>query len=113
MTRNRTVLVVGLLVALLLAGVASWYASSAPDGLERVAADHGLAAGAEEHELAGSPLADYDTEGVANERLSGGLAGVAGVGVTLLIGGGLFTLIRRRTDVDRDTTSTPAGTSAP
>ena len=31
------------------------------------------------HDLDDSPLADYGTKGVDNERLSGGLAGVAGV----------------------------------
>jgi cobalt/nickel transport system permease protein len=51
---------------------------------------------------AGSPLADYAVTGVGSERLSGGLAGVVGVAVTLLLVGGLTLLVRRR---DRD----PAG----
>jgi len=97
MTRNRAFLVAGLLIALLLAGVISFYASAAPDGLEKVAADKGMAAQSREHGLTGSPFADYGTKGVENGRLSGGLAGVAGVLVTLGAGGALFfTLGRRR-----------------
>jgi len=97
MTRNRAFLVAGLLIALLLAGVISFYASAAPDGLEKAAADKGMAAPAREHGLTGSPFADYGTQGVENGRLSGGLAGVAGVLVTLGAGGALFfTLGRRR-----------------
>ena len=104
---DRTFLAAGLLVALLLAGVVSCYASGSPDGLEKVAERQGLRlARREDHALADSPLADYGAKGVDDERLSGGLAGVAGVGVTLLVGGGLFLLIRRRG------TDAPSGTDA-
>jgi len=106
--RTSTFLALGVLVALLLAGVASWYASGSPDGLEKVAEDTGFGSTAEDHRLAGSPFADYGTQGVGDERLSGGLAGVVGVGATLLVGGGLFLLIRRRgTDAP-----TPSGADA-
>jgi cobalt/nickel transport protein len=113
--RTSTFLALGVLVALLLAGVVSWYASGSPDGLERVAEDQGFSSTAEDHGLADSPLADYATAGVADERLSGGLAGVVGVGATLLVGGGLFLLIRRRgtdapsgTDVDAPDAGVPS-----
>ena len=105
---TRAVLVAGLVVALLLAWVVSWYASSAPDGLERVAEDHGFIGTARDSHVSGSPLADYGTEGVSDERLSGGIAGVAGVVVTLLLAGGLFTAIRRR-----PAASVPASPAAP
>lgn len=85
----------GLLVALVLAGIASYYASSKPDGLEKVAADKGINA-KEDHPLKDSPLGDYGVKGVDDARLSGGLAGVLGVGATLVIGGGLFWIVRRR-----------------
>lgn len=94
--RNARFLLVGLVVALLLAGVASFYASSQPDGLERVAADHGLDAGTTPHHTAGSPLADYGVAGVHDERMSVGLAGVIGVGVTFVLGAGLVLLVRGR-----------------
>ncbi|WP_436701157.1 PDGLE domain-containing protein [Nocardioides sp. BYT-33-1] len=101
--RNRRFLLAGLLVALLLAGVGSYYASSHPDGLEYVAGKTGFGDSAKEPVDTGSPFADYGTEGVDDERLSGGIAGVAGVGLTLLIGGGLFWALRRRSpDVQQD-----------
>ena len=107
---NRAFLAAGVLVALLLAGVVSWYASSAPDGLAKVAEDKGFSS-QERHDLQeSSPFAGYRTKGVDDQRLSGGLAGVAGVGATLLLGGGLFLLIRRRGTPHPAATGTDTGT---
>jgi hypothetical protein len=75
----------GLLVALLLALVVSPYASSSPDGLEKVAADNGFAERAEDHALADGPLAGYETKGVGSQKLSTGLAGVIGVAATFAL----------------------------
>jgi cobalt/nickel transport protein len=100
-TKNRRFLLVGLLVALLIAGVGSYYASSHPDGLEYVAHQTGFIDSAKQPVDTGSPFADYGTEGVDDPRLSGGIAGVAGVGLTLLIGGGLFWVLRRRTPAEQ------------
>ncbi|MFG2110961.1 PDGLE domain-containing protein [Micromonospora chersina] len=99
----------GLLVALLLAGVVSNYASAHPDGLDSsllkgctVNADGEITGGscparqAKDHELADSPLADYGVRGVGNGFLSTGLSGVLGVLLTFALGGGLFWLARRR-----------------
>lgn len=97
MNGQRKFLVLGLLVALLVAGVGSYYASSHPDGLEYVAGETGFLDSADDTPTTtGSPFEDYGTAGVDNERLSGGIAGVAGVALTLLIGGGLFWVLRRR-----------------
>lgn len=98
-----------VLVTLLVAGVASYYASSSPDGLEKVAADKGLDANATDHSLADGPLADYGVSGVENERLSVGLAGVIGVLVTLGVAGGLFLLVRKK---DGAAPTTDAGDGA-
>lgn len=94
--KARSFLLVGLLVALLVAGVGSYYASSHPDGLEYVAQKSGFIDAADEPVDTGSPFADYETSGVEDSRLGGGLAGVAGVLITLAIGGGLFRVLRRR-----------------
>ena len=97
--RRRTTgfVLAGLLVALLVAGVGSRYASSSPDGLEATAEQHGFAATARDSAAADSPLAGYGVAGVSDGRLSGGLAGVAGVLVVLVLAGGLTLLLRRRT----------------
>ena len=94
--RTRTFVALGVLVALVLAGVASFYASSHPDGLEYVAEKTGFSDTAEEHAAADGPLADYSTKGVGDARLSGGLAGVTGALVVLVLAGGLAFVVRRR-----------------
>ncbi|MBE1487478.1 PDGLE domain-containing protein [Plantactinospora soyae] len=99
----------GLLVALLLAGVVSNFASAHPDGLDSSLrqgctfdADDNITGGScpaqqsRDHELADSPLADYGVRGIDNSYLSTGLSGVLGVLLTFAIGGGLFWLVRRR-----------------
>ncbi len=98
MTRptTRAVVAIGLLVALLLAGFASYYASAHPDGLQRVAEQTGFLEAAEDSPTAGSPLAGYQTEGVDDDRASGAIAGVTGVAVMALISTGLFWVLRRR-----------------
>jgi cobalt/nickel transport system permease protein len=95
-TGGRRFWIVAVALTLVLAGIASFYASSSPDGLERVATDEGFADTARDHDLADSPLADYGVEGVDDTRASVGLAGVVGVAATLAVGGALFWLVRRR-----------------
>jgi hypothetical protein len=85
----------GLAVAVVLALVVSPFASSQPDGLERVAIDHGFAGQARGHAMADGPLADYAVTGVDGARLSTGLAGVIGVVVCFVIGAGVVLAVRR------------------
>ena len=98
----------GLLVALVLAGVVSNFASSSPDGLDTVTRQgcefneddeiiggQCLAQEAQDHELAGSPFADYSFVGVDNPFLATAISGVLGVLVTFGVAGGLFWLVRR------------------
>jgi hypothetical protein len=100
MSASRRFFAVSLLVALLVAGIASYYASAHPDGLEHVAEQTGFIDTAEESPVADSPLADYQTAGVDDGRLSGGLAGVIGVVMVLVLAGGLARVVRRRDTVD-------------
>ncbi|MEW1870367.1 energy-coupling factor ABC transporter permease [Streptomyces caelestis] len=106
----RTVWITGLVASLVLAGFVSFYASASPDGLEKVAGDHGIDEKAEEHAIAGSPLADYGVEDVDDDRLSGGLAGVIGVGVTVVAGTGVFWVVRRRRAEDTADAASPTRT---
>ena len=98
--KTRRFLVVGLLAALLVAGIASYYASSHPDGLNAVAEKSGFIDHEKASATADGPFAGYETRGIADDRLSGGVAGVAGVLLVLVAGGGLFRLLRRRTPSD-------------
>lgn len=84
------------LAAAVLAGGVSFYASSHPDGLEKVAEDKGFLETAKDSAVANSPLADYGVSGVDNERLSVGLSGLIGVAVTALIGILLFNLLKKK-----------------
>ncbi|MGW4193572.1 energy-coupling factor ABC transporter permease [Streptomyces sp. NPDC005004] len=95
-TSRRTLWITGLVTSLVLAGFVSFYASANPDGLEKVAHDQGIDRKAERHASADSPLADYGVKDVSDARLSGGLAGVIGVGVTVVAGSAVFWAVRRR-----------------
>jgi cobalt/nickel transport protein len=98
---TRRLVVVGLLVSALLAGVGSFYASGRPDGLEHVAGTLGFDSTAQDSATAGSPLADYSLAPVGDARLSGGLAGLVGVLVVGAVMAGLVLLLRRRRDPTR------------
>ena len=84
-----------LVVALALAFFASPFASSDPDGLEKVAADHGFAEQESSHALEDSPTAGYAVRGVDDEGTSTALAGVFGVTITFLVATGVTVALRR------------------
>lgn len=97
---TRTVLLVGLLVALVMAGVVSYYASASPDGLNRVAGDLGFSGAQQASSTQDGPLAGYDVGGLGT-RWSGGLAGVIGCAVVLATTYGLMLLRKRSTSTAR------------
>ena len=97
-----------LLVALIVAGGLSYFASSHPDGLDSVALDgcrvvevegeeqldgSCIAQHAQDSATAGSPLAGYSLGGRDGTV---GPAGIIGVLVTAAVAGGLFRVLRRR-----------------
>lgn len=96
MVKNKNFLAAGFLISLFLAGVISFYASSSPDGLEKVAEDIGFLESAKDHTNTDGVLADYGVKGIDNERASVGLAGVIGVIGTAVVGGVLFRFISRK-----------------
>lgn len=90
-------LVGGLGATLIIAGAVSFFASSNPDGLEYVAEQEGFISSAEDSAVGGFSLADYGEVG----GIPVGVAGLIGVGVTILIGLALFWLLSRRTDREK------------
>ncbi len=97
---NRRFLVGFLLAALLVAGVASFYASGSPDGLSAVARDTGISQGEQSSPESDSPLAGYSTKGIDDARISKGVSGVAGSLFVLALAGGIFRVLRRREPTD-------------
>lgn len=93
---NKKDILVGLLVAIAIAVLLSPFASSSPDGLERVAEDKGFIEKGESATVLKSPFADYILPGVKNEKLSTALSGVAGTIIVFGVGYGLARLIKKR-----------------
>jgi hypothetical protein len=100
-TKNRRFLLAGLALALLIAGVVSYYASRSPDGLTHVAQSTGFLDSAQGHATAGGPVAGYETKGVNDARLSKGLAGLVGALVVLAVMAGLVFVVRRKNTPER------------
>ena len=114
-TKGRTIglfLALGLAVALILAFFVSPYASSDPDGLEKVSIDQGFDDTARDHALADAPLADYGVEGVDDTRLSTGLAGIIGVAICFAVGAVVFLGVRTLRSRPAPRRAAPANSSA-
>lgn len=77
---------VAVAVTLLIAGGLSLFASAHPDGLEFVGGKLGFDTAAKDSATSGSPLADYGVDGIGNSHVSGALAGIIGVLVTIVLG---------------------------
>jgi hypothetical protein len=94
-TRVFTALALALAVG--LATAAAPFASTSPDGLEKVAEEKGfLGEGRPAPVQEESPIAGYAFPGVENERLATGLAGFVGTLAVFAIGYGLAFALRRR-----------------
>jgi cobalt/nickel transport protein len=101
MKKQTRFLLAGFVISLFLAGVVSNFASSSPDGLEKVAEDIGFLDDAKEHSNSDGLLADYGFKGIENDRLSTGAAGVIGVLATAGVSTGLFLVLRRKNGASR------------
>lgn len=106
MKKNRKSLYIfiaaGLALAVALALFVAPWASSEPDGLEKVAEDKGFIEAAEETEPAwdGSPIPDYAVPGLEESRpaLATALAGLAGTVGIFLLAWGLALILKKRGD---------------
>jgi hypothetical protein len=95
-SRLAQVLVGGLVASLVVIAVASRFASSQPDGLEKVAADEGIAATEQAHDLAEGPFADYRAPGLGAGAVGAGVAGALGLAVTFAVCTAAVVVARRR-----------------
>jgi cobalt/nickel transport protein len=93
--RQREI-VIGLAVALSIALFLSPFASSWPDGLEKVAKDLGFIEKGEGTEVLKAPIPDYKIPGLDNEGLSTALSGTIGTLAMFGIGFGVARLLRRK-----------------
>jgi hypothetical protein len=79
----------GLGVSALVAGGLSLFASSDPDGLEKVAEDLGFIGTGQDSVVAGSPLADYGIAGI-DATWASTVSGVTGILASAIVGYGLY-----------------------
>lgn len=116
--RSRSTLAfigVALAVALVMAVAFSPFASSSPDGLEKVADDkkfleNGRLAGIQED----APIPDYTFPGVGGERAPTAVAGLAGTLIVFVLGAGLAYVVRSRRRRDGPGAASPgAGAASP
>jgi hypothetical protein len=89
----RLFTILALALAIGLATAISPLASTAPDGLNRVARDHAFEQRGATHE---APVSGYAFPGVHNEKLGKGLAGFTGTLLVFALGFGLVKTARRR-----------------
>jgi hypothetical protein len=84
--------ILALALAIGLATAASPFASTAPDGLNRVAEDHSFSDAGKSQD---GPIPGYAFPGVANEHVAKGLAGFTGTLLVFAVGFGLVAVARR------------------
>jgi hypothetical protein len=95
--RTRVFLALAFSVAVGLAVFASPYASSSPDGLEKVAGTKGFLADGRVHTIQErSPVPGYAFPGIHDARFATALAGLFGTLLVALVGFGVVKLARRR-----------------
>jgi hypothetical protein len=93
----RLFVILALAAAIGLATAASPFASSSPDGLEKVATDKSFIDDGRLHSIQDdSPIPDYAFPGVHNERVATGLAGFTGTLIVFALGYGVAVVARRR-----------------
>ena len=92
-TKNRNLIIGGLLIALIIAVMAPFLASSNPDGLESSAESLEVP---ESEAAYTAPLPDYAIPGMEDNPLGGVVALIVGTIVVLLVVLGVATIIGKR-----------------
>jgi cobalt/nickel transport protein len=95
---NRKDIIIGLIIAVIVAFFLSPLASSWPDGLEKVAHDYGFIAKDELVSVLKSPIPDYVFPGLKNEKLATSISGLLGTVIIFGIGCTLAFFLKKRKD---------------
>jgi len=104
----RIFVALGLAVAVGLATAVSPFASSSPDGLEKVAGDKQFLNDGKLHSIQeDSPIPGYAFPGIDNARVATGIAGFVGTLGVFTLGYGLAYIVSRR-EGPRPARGTPA-----
>ena len=94
MNKHRRLLLIGVVIAIVIAAASAFVASGSPDGLERIAQDYGFLQRAQDAPY--RTLPDYTVPGLGEGPLSTIVAGAIGVVVVTGIALGAGALLRRR-----------------
>lgn len=94
MTATRRLILGGLVIAIVIAAASAFIASGSPDGLERVAQDHGFLDRAQDAPY--RVLPDYTVPGLGDGPISTIVAGAVGVVLVAGIALGAGSVLRRR-----------------
>jgi cobalt/nickel transport protein len=98
----RKLVIIGLTISAALILLIAPFASSWPDGLERVAINLGFIEKGEGLPVLRSPMPDYMLNFIENERLSTILAGLIGVIVMFLIVYIIGLTLKRRQNMEKN-----------
>lgn len=101
MTEMRRVVIGGLLISAALGALLSPLASSAPDGLEKVAEHLGFIRRGEGDPALAAPVPDYALPGVESEVLATAVSGLLGVAASFSLAWMLGMAMKRRKRASR------------
>ncbi|RJP28350.1 MAG: hypothetical protein C4527_12135 [Candidatus Omnitrophota bacterium] len=91
---TKSEILIGLAIALFVGVVLSPFASPWPDGLEKVAEDHGFIEKAHEESATPEIIPDYAMPGIQSEKLATAAAGFIGTLILYFGGYGLAYLLK-------------------
>lgn len=93
---NKKFIIIASVVCIVISVFIAHFASSSPDGLEKVAQKLGFEQRAGES-VVKSAMPDYTVPQIKNEKISASLAGAIGVGVTFSLAFGVaYIFIKRK-----------------
>jgi len=92
----KKIIFLGILISVFFAFFISPFASTSPDGLEKVAKDKGFVKLAEGKGVLKCLMPDYTVPGIKNEKLSTSVAGFAGTILTFGFAFALGYILKRK-----------------